>query len=89
MTPDQDQNAPMKNLVVVMIGLAVLGAAIAGIHWIVIDNPAQQAAIAPENSSIFPPSCMGSQANCFAWCNANQHSGVGSVKCLSWCRSHC
>ena len=89
MTLQQDTNAPMRNLVVVMIGLAVLGAAIAGIHWIVIDNPQQQAITAPENSVTFPPSCMGSQSNCFAWCHANQFTTVGHTKCMNWCRSQC
>jgi hypothetical protein len=89
MTSISADHAPLRNLVFMMIALAVLGTATAGLHWALIDNPAQQATIAPENSSIFPPSCMGSQANCVAWCNANQHSGVGSVKCLGWCRSQC
>lgn len=89
MTSVPAEEAPLKNLVFVIIGLAVLGSAIAGIHWVLVDNPAQQATIAPENSVTFPPSCMGSQSNCFAWCNANQYSTVGHVKCTNWCRSQC
>lgn len=57
--------SPLHNLVLFLIGLAVSGTIVAGVHYLALDIPAQQANPAPLNYNPHDPAAC---ARCMALC---------------------
>ncbi len=69
--------SPLAGLVVFMIGLAVSGTLVSGVHYYAVDLPAQQALSAPENFS----SCMVECKKETAACSAKYCQGPMNANC--------
>jgi len=65
--------SPLARLVVFMVFLSVAGAFIAGVHYLVIDKPSQDAVKPPSNDySSCSDGCYTSYVSCKRWGNPEE-----------------
>jgi len=74
--------SPLHNLVLFLIGLALFGTIVAGVHYAVIDLPMQQANPAPMNENL---GSTGACAECIAKCTVQPWETSCTQKCLKSC----
>ena len=76
------QHSPLASLVLFMICLAALGSILAGAHYLVVDFPAQQNVLSPENSDWGTTSCTQCKQDCGS---SSINTNYGN--CLMTCRA--
>lgn len=64
-----ETQSPLSRLVLFIVGLAIAGSIVAGVHYFVIDLPQQNAMQPPTNDSPWP-----NENPCKFKCNAEQNS---------------
>lgn len=74
--------SPLHNLILFLIGLAVFGTVVAGVHYAAIDLPIQQAYPAPMNDALNDP---GACAKCMGLCAVQPWDSNCPKKCLRSC----
>lgn len=74
--------SPLVRLVLFLIGLALFGTIIGGVHYAAIDLPAQLANPAPTNDALNDP---GACAKCMSLCALQPWDSNCPKKCLKSC----
>lgn len=79
-----EEQSPLARLVLFIVCIAILGSALATLHYAVVDLPQQTAVVAPANSP--SDNCQ----DCYDWCT-REHPNSGGCKynCLIYvCNKH-
>ncbi len=73
MAETQSEKSPLARFVLFMVCLAIAGSLVAGVHYFVVDKPAQDQQQAPSNKYCAP----------YEACQSNCPFGYGQCNCCS------
>lgn len=80
-----EMKSPLARLVLFMVCLSVAGALIAGVHYLVVDKPLQDAVKPPSNDySACSENCYKDYLSCTRWGARNECDGE-----YTQCRTDC
>jgi len=81
-----EMRSPLARLVVFMVFLSVAGAFVAGVHYLVIDKPSQDAVKPPSNDyRACSKACDKSYISCMVSGTANKECEVKLTTCSNLC----
>ena len=92
-----EPTSPLAGLVLFMVGLAIFGSLIAGVHYFAVDLPLQKSIQAPDNGIIHHykeciENCGKEEALCINGCKAGRTQDECFAKCYAendYCEGKC